>query len=104
VEARRSKRKKKDKLPLHPDLARRIAPWLAEKGRDAPLWAGKWAKQFTAAAMLKRDLAAARSVWIDEATTGDDRARREASDWTTPRLIDTQLTVSALFTRGHTDG
>jgi len=81
VEARRSKRKKKDKLPLHPDLARRIAPWLAEKGRDAPLWPGKWAKQFTAAAMLKRDLAAARAVWIDEATTGEDRARREASDF-----------------------
>ena len=25
-------------------------------------------------------------------------------NWTSPRLVDTQLTVSALFTRGHTDG
>ena len=45
------------------------------------LWPGKWAKQFTAAAMLRKDLEAARAAWIAEAVTPEEVTAHEQSDF-----------------------
>jgi len=78
VEAAYSKRRRKDTLPLHPDLAALFQEWIASKPKDIPLWPGTWKEK--AAKMLRMDLAAARSAWIQEAKP-DGRADREASSF-----------------------
>ncbi len=81
VEAAYSKHKRRDTVPLHPDLTATLRSWLAGKGGGALLWPGKRAKQFTAAKMLKIDLAAARANWIGEVGTDEERDAREQSDF-----------------------
>lgn len=80
VAAAYSKHKREDVVPLHPDLVGHLRPWLAGRPADGLLWPGKWAKQFTAAAMLRRDLDAARVAWVAE-VAGTARADRERSDF-----------------------
>jgi len=81
VGAAYSKHKRRDTVPLHSHLVHQLRPWLLGKEGDGLLWAGKWAKQFTAAAMLKRDLDTARTTWIAEGDTTEERTRREKSDF-----------------------
>ena len=81
VAAAYSKHRREDTVPLHPDLVGQLRPWLASFDPSALLWPGKWAKQFTAAAMLRKDLEAARSAWIQEGRTEAERCEREASDF-----------------------
>src|ERR1700722_8814130 len=40
VEAAYSKHRRRDEVPLHPDLIRELRPWLAEKPLNVPLWPG----------------------------------------------------------------
>jgi len=82
IEAAYSKHRRKDVLPLHPDLARRLQKWLSERSQDrddenpvlplrglsdAKLWQGKWAEQRHAAKMLRHDLKVAGVPYADEA-------------------------------------
>ncbi|MEX0704382.1 MAG: site-specific integrase [Planctomycetales bacterium] len=82
VEAGYSKRRRKDVLPLHADLAGSLATWFADRrggeGRDLSLWPGSWMTK--AADMLRVDLEAARAAWLDEC--GDDREARQARERT----------------------
>ncbi|MBN9521546.1 tyrosine-type recombinase/integrase [bacterium] len=80
VAAAYSKHKREDVVPLHPDLVGHLRLWLADRPASALLWPGKWAKQFSAAAMLRKDLDAARRAWVAEAAAAE-RPEREASDF-----------------------
>jgi integrase len=97
VEAAYSKRRRKDVLPIHPDLTTRLRVWFTERresgganvvpihGRaaDAPLWPGTWPER--AARMLRADLQAARAAWLEEAPEGsDERQQREKSVFLCP--------------------
>lgn len=98
VEAGYSKRRRKDVMPLHPDLAVRLQEWLSErreredgpavipmagKPSDAPLWPGTWSER--SARMLRKDLKAARDAWLREVPEGTpERDRREQSDFLCP--------------------
>jgi integrase len=94
VEAACSKHRREDVLPLHPQLAARLQVWLQERrersrefdvipmtgntsGEPQTLFPGTWIER--AAPMLRKDLAAARSNWLDEAATEVERAEREQS-------------------------
>ena len=75
VQAAYSKRRRKDVLPLHPDLAHRLRGWLSERQRpvlsingtrDTTLWPGCWAEKRCAAAMLRKDLKAAGTDYRDD--------------------------------------
>jgi integrase/recombinase XerD len=81
VEAAYSKHRRRDEVPLHPGLITELRPWLGTKTTDTPLWGGKWAKQFSAAAMIRRDLDAARAAWIGEAVSGKEKEQREKSEF-----------------------
>jgi len=59
VEAAYRKHRRQDVIPLHPDLANTLRPWLAGRPTDERLWPGKWAEHCRGGEMLKRDLAAA---------------------------------------------
>ena len=88
VKAAYSKRRRKDRIPLHPVVVERLRAWLASRGDltpDEPIFplrsAGRhWRKT---SKMMKRDLQAARVKWIDEASTDQDRTVRENSDFLT---------------------
>ncbi|MEX0717055.1 MAG: tyrosine-type recombinase/integrase [Planctomycetaceae bacterium] len=54
VEAAYSKRRRRDVLPLHPELARELREWIAKRGRTEKLWPGRW--RDCAARMLATDL------------------------------------------------
>jgi integrase len=87
VAASYSKRRREDTQVLHPELVRQLKAWIAKK---------RWLKPTTPLLpvcgrvpggidrkthkMMRLDLAAARQKWIEEAD-GDDRAKREASDF-----------------------
>lgn len=77
VEAAYSKHERRDAVPLHPDLAATLRSWLVGTENGALLWPGKWAKPFASAAMLRKDLEAARAAWIAEADTPEEVAARE---------------------------
>lgn len=81
VEATYSKHRRRDEVPLHPDLVVSLRPWIATKAAGELLWGGKWATQCSGSAMIQRDLATARTAWLAEAKTTDERATREASDF-----------------------
>lgn len=51
-----SKRRREDRLPLHPDVAKKLAEWIATRPPGKPLWNTTWAKNRHAADMLKHDL------------------------------------------------
>lgn len=77
-------------LPLSPDVVEVLRAWLRERDRqrgdvislagvrDEKLWPGTWNEK--AAKMIRKDLAAAREAWIDEAGDIPERANREQSD------------------------
>lgn len=85
VEAGYSKHRRKDELPLHPELAEVLRQWLASRrlrpdaesivpivpdvsnGRTDRLWPGTWASNRRAAEMLRSDLAAAGIPYVDDA-------------------------------------
>ena len=94
VQAAYSKHRRKDVLPLHPDLAGRLQAWLRmretsqddqehvlpiHRETEPKLWPGQWASRRHAAEMLRHDLQTARKTWIKEAVTGPERTRREQS-------------------------
>ena len=81
VQAAYSKRRRKDVLPLHPDLAYRLQEWLSERRqseddknpilsingtRNTTLWPGHWAEKRRAAEMLRNDQKAAGINYRDD--------------------------------------
>jgi integrase len=90
VAAKAAKNKKPHTVPLHPDVAAELAPWLRTRPAGQPLWPGRvvrtrgpktrpwWA--WKAADMLRADLDAARAAWVATGATPAERQRREASD------------------------
>ena len=64
--------------PIRPSFADALRPWLAGKPATTPLGLLPNKK---AASVLRADLDAARSVWIEEASDADERAERERSDF-----------------------
>lgn len=81
VEAGYSKRRRQDVLPLHPDLVDRLATWLVDKPTESPLWPGSWASRNHAGKLMKADLAAARSLWIANAASEQEKLERNQSDF-----------------------
>jgi len=99
VEACYSKHRRKDLLPLHPDLVPRLRTWLADRfgaQADAPailtlkgapagnvgrLWTGAAVKAHRTADTLRRDLEAARQRWPEAAADENERKTRESSDF-----------------------
>lgn len=79
IEAAHEKARRGDTLPLPPDLAERLRPWLATLGADEPLWPGKWAQQKRASKFLQVDLSKARQAWLETADDDAQRIRRTAS-------------------------
>ena len=78
VAAAHSKRRREDRQPIRQDLADLLRPWLADRPDGQRLFArlpGDTAR------MLRSDLAAARSEWIDEAPTQTEREGRAKSDF-----------------------
>ena len=75
VQAAYSKRRRKDVLPLRPELAADLWKHLATKLPQAPAFdmptSDKTAKMF------RKDLAAARKAWIQDAPTPAERAKRD---------------------------
>ena len=96
VGAAYSKNRKESVLPLHAGLAISLRRWLqnrlsgqtgelvpigqsdAERGTE-PLFPGNWHER--AAKMLRFDLKGARSAWIEEAETDQDKELRRGSDF-----------------------
>ena len=78
VAAAYSKRRRNDVQPIRQDLADLLRPWLAERPRGKRLFSRL--PRYTAR-MLKKDLAAARRQWIDDANTDVEREQREGSDF-----------------------
>ncbi len=85
MEARNSKRRKKDRVPLHPAVVTLFQAWRLTKQIEP---GGKVFELFTpsgyprkTAKMMQRDLAVARSAWIDEAETDKERNERKESDF-----------------------
>lgn len=85
VDAAYSKHRRRDTVPLHPDLILELRGWLAGKPAGRPVWPGKWAKHTEAVDMIRRDLKTARAAWIGEAPTPAERAERERSDFLASR-------------------
>ncbi len=81
VEAAYSKHRRRDEVPLHPELVNELRAWLVGKPENQPLWPGKWAKNNEASDLIKHDLNAARVAWIGESTTEEEKQEREASDF-----------------------
>ena len=63
VEARNSKHRKEDVLPLPMEVAKELADYLKGKHRSKPIWSGNWWKE--SAEMFRMDLAAAEIPIID---------------------------------------
>ena len=81
VEAAYSKHRRRDSVPLHPDLIPELREWLAGKPAGARVWPGKWAAHTEAVDMIRRDLEIARTAWLAEATSPAELAERERSDF-----------------------
>lgn len=88
VAAGYSKRRRQDTQVLHPEVVRRLREWLATKGEiewNEPLFpvSGKvpGGVERKTSKMMQRDLTAARAVWLEEATSAQERKRREQSDF-----------------------
>ena len=79
VEARSSKRRKRDVQPIHPRLADVIRGWLERIPDDGrPLFP---VDRFRTGAMFKADCQAARNAWLAAAANQADRLEREGSDF-----------------------
>ena len=100
VEAAYSKHRRRDEVPLHPELVPVLRTWLSSKPAGARVWPGKWAKHTEAVDMIRRDLETARAAWIAEADTAAEQQQREASDFLTYR--DSQGRVADFHALRHT--
>jgi integrase len=66
--------------PLPVDLAASLRDYLARKPSDRRVWEGTWRER--SARMFRKDLAAAREAWLEEAgADAEERALREASSF-----------------------
>jgi integrase len=63
VQAAYSKRRRKDVVPLRPELADRLRAWLGKRKAGAHAWPGRWIQD--GAEMIRLDLAAAGIPYID---------------------------------------
>jgi len=88
VAAGYSKRRRQDTQVLHPEVVRRLREWLAAKGEidpGAPLFPvsnhAPGGVSRKTSKMMRRDVAAARQKWLEEAQTAEERKRREQSDF-----------------------
>jgi integrase len=79
VEAVSSKRRRKDELTIRPETASLLQAHLATKHPGAAVFSLPRADDM--ADMLRRDLKAARSLWLDEATNPEARAERDRSSF-----------------------
>ena len=64
IEATHAKNGEEVALPLSSDLTTRLRVFLSGRPKDEPLWPGKWAIDFAAGKMFRRDLADTRAAWI----------------------------------------
>jgi integrase len=78
INAAYSKRRRQDLQPIRRDLVELLRPWLAGRPARVPVF-GKLPGG--TARMLRKDLEAARQVWLAEATTDVERQRRNESDF-----------------------
>lgn len=78
VQAGYSKRRREDLQPLPADLTGVLRDWLNSRHRGELLWPGSWWN--VAAEMLRKDLDAACSKWVDAAGSPESRLEREQSD------------------------
>ena len=78
VEAGYSKRRKRDVQPLPPAMVEPLRAWLAGMEPGSKVFADIAAGT---ARMLRSDLRAARQAWLEEALTGEERSRREQTDF-----------------------
>ena len=83
VEAGYSKRKRRDQVPLHPDLVTLLRDWLTARDAGERLWPGRWAADHGAVDLIRRDLANARMAYLTAATGSAERERREGDDFLT---------------------
>jgi integrase/recombinase XerD len=81
VEAGYSKRRRRDEQPIRPHFAEMLRAWLVSKPAQMPVCP---LPKSRAGAMLGADMESARRLWIDEGTTPQERAKREASDFLRP--------------------
>jgi integrase len=79
ITGRMSKNRKPHTVPIHPKLARELAPWLREREPGLPIFPSGWWKE-RGAEMVYHDLGVARAKWIDEAKTKKERQDREKTD------------------------
>jgi integrase/recombinase XerC len=83
VQAACTKNRREAVQPLPLDVARLLRDYLAGKPAGAVVWPGNWIVR--GAAMIRRDLAAARHAWLENSTDARQRAEREQSDFLTYR-------------------
>jgi integrase len=83
VEARNSKRRRQDELPIRPETAELIRAHVATKHPGSAVFGMPRADGVVD--MLRRDLLAARTAWLDEAATAEDRAERVRSTFLAER-------------------
>jgi integrase/recombinase XerC len=77
---RHTKNRKTHTVPLHPDVAKQLAPWLRDRSKGQPLFVrGEWSRR--GFYLVERDLTAARAAWLAEAKGEKERTAREASDF-----------------------
>jgi integrase/recombinase XerD len=87
VSAGYSKRRRQDVQILHADVVRQLREWLAGKARLRsnellfPISERAGGLERDTANMIRRDLARARKLWLDEAQTDEDRKQRVESDF-----------------------
>jgi integrase len=78
-----SKNRQEVTQPLSSDLAEALRVYLGGKPMGQPIWPGTWHKK--AAVMLRKDLLAARTTWINEAGSDTEKKQREQSSFLKPR-------------------
>ncbi len=79
VQAAHSKRKRRDRQPIRPDLADLLRPWMAHKPAGRPVFA----LPDRTADMMRLDLRRARAWWIRATVDPDERRERRRSDFLT---------------------
>ncbi|NLF73671.1 MAG: site-specific integrase [Candidatus Anammoximicrobium sp.] len=106
VQAIYSKRKRTDTQVLHPDVVTRLTQWLAATERPPaeilfPV-SGRVPGGIDrkTSKMMRRDLAAARKAWLEEAQTEEERSRRKQSDFL--RYKDSQGRYADFHANRHT--
>ena len=81
VEAGYSKRRQKDVLPLRRDFAVRLQTWISANPKLKATSVLFPIKRVRTSEMLEADLNNARAKWIEDATSDEERSRREGSNF-----------------------